>query len=67
MLQSILNALSAFWNFLVSEITGLVNIVANLFNSITLINTVMGYFPSILAAFVSLSISFLVIKFVIGR
>ena len=67
MLQSIVNFIQAIVGVIVSTFNGLSNILSFIFGSITMIFTVLGWFPSIVVTFATLSIVVLIIKFVIGR
>ncbi len=67
MLQSIVNFIQAIVGVIVSTFNGLSNILAFIFGSTTMIFTVLGWFPSIVVTFATISIVVLIIKFVIGR
>lgn len=67
MLQSIVNFIQAIAGLIVETFNGLANILSFIFGGTTIIFTVLGWFPAIIASFASLSIVVLIIKFVIGR
>lgn len=67
MIQSIVNFFQAIAGLIVETFNGLANILAFVFGGSTIIFTVLGWFPAIVATFASISIVVLIIKFVIGR
>ena len=67
MLQSIVNFIQAIAGVIVETFNGLANILSFIFGGTTIIFTVLGWFPAIIASFATLSIVVLIIKFVIGR
>lgn len=67
MLQSIVNFIQAVAGLIVETFNGLANILSFIFGGTTIIFTVLGWFPAIIASFATLSIVVLIIKFVIGR
>lgn len=67
MIQSIVNFFQAIAGLIVETFNGLSNILAFVFGGSTIIFTVLGWFPAIVATFASISIIVLIIKFVIGR
>lgn len=67
MLQSIVNFIQSIVGVIVATFNGLSNILAFVFGGTTIIFTVLGWFPSIVVTFATLSIVVLIIKFVIGR
>ena len=67
MIQSIVNFFQAIAGLIVETFNGLSNILAFVFGGSTIIFTVLGWFPAIVATFASISIVVLIIKFVIGR
>lgn len=67
MLQSIVNFIQAVAGLIVETFNGLANILTFIFGGTTIIFTVLGWFPAIIASFATLSIVVLIIKFVIGR
>lgn len=67
MLQSIVNFIQAIVGFIVNTFNGLSNILAFVFGGSTIIMTVLGWMPSIVVTVSTLSITILIIKFVIGR
>lgn len=67
MLQSIVNFIQAIAGLIVETFNGLANILSFIFGGTTIIFTVLGWFPAIIASFATLSIVVLIIKFVIGR
>lgn len=67
MLQSIVNFIQAIVGVIVEAFNGLSNILAFVFGGSTIIFTVLGWMPAIVVTFATLSITILIIKFVIGR
>ena len=67
MIQSIVNFFQAIAGLIVETFNGLSNILAFVFGGSTIIFTVLGWFPAIVATFATISIVVLIIKFVIGR
>lgn len=67
MIQSIVNFFQAIAGLIVETFNGLSNILAFIFGGSTIIFTVLGWFPAIVATFATISIVVLIIKFVIGR
>lgn len=67
MIQSIVNFFQAIAGLIVETFNGLSNILAFVFGGSTIIFTVLGWFPAIVATFATISIVVLIVKFVIGR
>ena len=67
MLQSIVNFIQAIVGVIQATFNGLANILSFIFGGTTIIFTVLGWFPSVIITFATISIVVLIIKFVIGR
>lgn len=67
MIQTIVNYIHTFWEYLTNTITGLIGMVSAFVSANHVLTSVMAYAPAVLSAAVGLTITAFIIKFVLGR
>lgn len=67
MIQTILNYIHTFWEYITNTITGLIGMVSAFVSANQVLTDVMAYAPAVLSAAVGLTITAFIIKFVLGR
>lgn len=67
MIQTILNYIHTFWDYITNTLTGLIGMVSAFVSANQVLTNVMAYAPAVLSAAVGLTITAFIIKFVLGR
>ena len=67
MIQTILNYIHTFWEYITNSITGLLGMVSAFVSANQVLTNVMAYAPAVLSAAVGLTITAFIIKFILGR
>lgn len=67
MIQTFLNYIHTFWDYLTNTITGLIGMVSAFVSANQVLTNVMAYAPAVLSAAVGLTITAFIIKFILGR
>ena len=67
MIQTILNYIHTFWEYITNTITGLIGMVSAFVSANQVLTNVMAYAPAVLSAAVGLTITAFIIKFILGR
>lgn len=67
MIQTILNYIHTFWDYITNTITGLLGMVSAFVSANQVLADVMAYAPAVLSAAVGLTITAFIIKFILGR
>lgn len=67
MIQTILNYIHTFWEYITNTITGLLGMVSAFVSANQVLTNVMAYAPAVLSAAVGLTITAFIIKFILGR
>ena len=67
MIQTLLNYIHTFWEYITNTITGLIGMVSAFVSANQVLTDVMAYAPAVLSAAVGLTITAFIIKFIIGR
>lgn len=67
MIQTILNYIHTFWDYITNTIAGLIGMVSAFVSANQVLTNVMAYAPAVLSAAVGLTITAFIIKFILGR
>ena len=67
MIQTILNYIHTFCDYLTNTLTGLVGMISSFLSAQQVLTDVLAYAPPVLASAVGLTITAFIIKFVLGR
>ena len=67
MIQTILNYIHTFWDYISNTISGLIGMVSAFVSANHVLTDVMAYAPAVLSAAVGLTITAFIIKFILGR
>lgn len=67
MIQTILNYIHTFWDYITNSISGLIGMVSAFVSANQVLADVMAYAPAVLSAAVGLTITAFIIKFILGR
>ena len=67
MIQTILNYIHTFWEYITNTITGLIGMISAFVSANQVLTNVMAYAPAVLSAAVGLTITAFIIKFILGR
>ena len=67
MIQTIVNYINTFWEYITNTITGLIGMVSAFVSANQVLTNVMAYAPAVLSAAVGLTITAFIIKFILGR
>lgn len=67
MIQTLLNYIHTFWEYITNSITGLIGMVSAFVSANQVLTDVMAYAPAVLSAAVGLTITAFIIKFILGR
>jgi hypothetical protein len=67
MIQTILNYIHTFWDYISNTISGLIGMVSAFVSANQVLTDVMAYAPAVLSAAVGLTITAFIIKFILGR
>ena len=67
MIQTILNYIHTFWEYIANTITGLIGMVSAFVSANQVLTNVLAYAPAVLSAAVGLTITAFIIKFILGR
>lgn len=67
MIQTILNYIKTFWDYITNTITGLFGMVSAFVSANQVLTDVLAYAPAVLSAAVGLTITAFIIKFILGR
>lgn len=67
MIQTIVNYINTFWEYITNTINGLIGMVSAFVSANQVLTDVMAYAPAVLSAAVGLTITAFIIKFILGR
>lgn len=67
MIQTILNYINTFWDYVTNTISGLIGMVSAFVSAQQVLTDVMAYAPPVLAVAVGLTVTAFIIKFILGR
>lgn len=67
MIQTIVNYIQTFWEYITNTITGLIGMVSAFVSANQVLTNVMAYAPAVLSVAVGLTITAFIIKFILGR
>lgn len=67
MIQTFLNYIQTFWEYITNTITGLIGMVSAFVSANQVLNNVMAYAPAVLSVAVGLTITAFIVKFILGR
>lgn len=67
MIQTIVNYIHTFWEYITNSITGLLGMISAFVSANKVLTDVMAYAPAVLSAAVGLTITAFIIKFILGR
>lgn len=67
MIQTLVNYIHTFWDFITNTITGLIGMISAFVSANSVLTNVMSYAPAVLSAGVGLTITAFIIKFILGR
>lgn len=67
MIQTILNYIHTFWEYITNTISGLIGMVSAFVSANQVLTDVLAYAPAVLSAAVGLTITAFIVKFILGR
>lgn len=67
MIQTILNYIQTFWDYITNTISGLIGMVSAFVSANQVLTNVMAYAPAVLSAAVGLTVAAFIVKFILGR